>query len=108
MNFKLLYSGIVIIALIGCGKKEDSQPELSNEAVARVDSLQRLAALHRGFVGRHAHGKSLKLHAHQNPSKKVRVFMKQREMAPILRAAMQKENEEREKRIKKILEERNK
>ncbi len=109
MKNRLLLCGF-LFCFPGCNKKEspEPQPQITREAVAKADSLQRLAALHRGFVGVHSHGKSLKVHAHQNPGKKVRVFKKQKQLAPLLRAAMKKENEEREKRIKKILKEKRK
>lgn len=85
--------------------KNNAPQQITSEAAAVADSLEMLAKLHRGFVGVHAHGKSLKLHAHQNPSKKARVFKTQSKIVPLKKKAMQKANEEREKRIKKILEE---
>ena len=113
---RLNYICVSVIILLGmsCGKNEKSQQkeklqqEINSEAIAKADSLQRLAAMHRGFIGNHQHALSLKFHAHQNPGKKVRVFRKQKELAPIKRSGAKRANEEREKRIKKILEQQNK
>lgn len=112
METKTITFVSVLIITFGCGKQNSDnklpKPQLTAESIITADSLQKLANMHRYFVGTHKHNTSLKNHAHQDPSKKIRVFRKQRENADMLRKGMQKANNSREQRIKKILEEKNK
>lgn len=110
MNYRYLFIIkliILIISITGCGKKSgnETSSQVDRETAAKADSLLKLAEMHRGFVGVHSHGKNLPLHAHQDPNKKRRILKRQAELAPIKSDAAKKSGIAREKRIKKILEE---
>lgn len=85
MKKEIAISGLIFIALIGCVKNQNedanSTKKLNSKVISTKDSLNsvidsiRLANLHKGFVGKHAHNpnakSNLSIHAHQNiPAKK--------------------------------------
>lgn len=111
MRLRYPFIAFLLFFTINCGKKNDTtsqQAETTPKADSLVQLTDSLAKIHRGFVGSHAHPMSLKVHAHQDPSKKARIFKRQAKAAPARIKAMKKANKEREKRIQKALEEKDK
>lgn len=107
MKKELLFSGMIFIALYGCGKNSEIKTSRETETIkdsltAVIDSI-RLANLHKNFSGRHAHpgsNRNLGVHAHQNIPKKIKMT---KNRARNLNKAKRIEELQKENR-KKILE----
>ena len=109
MKQRGIFFTLLTILLLGCGNKNDNEPEFPSasnqlgkdsatlDKIAQADSVY---AMQQQFNTLHAHGKNLAVHAHQDIPKKRRMLKRAAALRPQRIAAQKRAKERRQQRIK--------